>query len=184
MGNAMFFNFLTILLSFFFQTWYTHNIHIYTLYSVFSVLKPHIKNTKDLLELLNARALLIVDGHSSRSDQTALLLLDCDNIDMFFLPPHSSTILQPLDLRVNGVFKSLLKDHFQVVGDEPKHQTQSQLLQTSMVCLQTSLTPLYIQAGFCHAGIHPYDPEITLKSSLILKDSDSDIGSVYICILN
>ncbi|KAK8797155.1 hypothetical protein WA158_004365 [Blastocystis sp. Blastoise] len=54
------------------------------------------------------RALLIVDGHTSRFDSTSLMELRKNNIDCILLPPNSTSILQPLDHVVFSSFKTEL----------------------------------------------------------------------------
>ena len=68
---------------------------------------PHVIGKRNLNQ--DARAVLIVDGHSSRKCPDAPDLLAENNIDMFVLPSHSSHLLQPLDqwvfLAMNDAFR-------------------------------------------------------------------------------
>lgn len=66
----------------------------------------------------NAPALLLSDGHSTRQNIPAVKALEANNIHTIIAPAHSSTILQPLDLTVNGEFKRLLAKNFKKVDGE------------------------------------------------------------------
>ncbi|KAJ6247272.1 hypothetical protein M0813_18799 [Anaeramoeba flamelloides] len=57
----------------------------------------------------NERALLILDGHSSRINFPALVLMRINCVDVVIIPSHSSHILQPLDVGVFHIFKSNLR---------------------------------------------------------------------------
>src|SRR3990167_4984526 len=63
---------------------------------------------KDLKEGDNARALLLVDSHGSRNQESVIQLLREHKIDMLTMPPHSSHLLQPLDRLILSLFKSKL----------------------------------------------------------------------------
>ena len=66
----------------------------------------------------NAPALLLLDGHSSRQGLNGQQLLEKYNIFVLLLPAHSSAILQPLELSVNGSLKTTLKKKFTLQTDE------------------------------------------------------------------
>jgi len=93
------------------------------------------------------RALLVLDGHSSRMSYPTALLLKEAAIDVAVLPAHSSRITQPFDLAVFSPFKEHLRqacsrfeNYFQTVLDI--HDA-----------LQKALTFRNIRAGFRRAGI-------------------------------
>ena len=80
-------------------------------------------------------ALLIVDSHSTHKHQPTILLFTQHNIIVLILPAHSSTILQPLDLTVNGELKQLLKLRFKPKKGEDGPTKQNKLLYTTVECL-------------------------------------------------
>jgi hypothetical protein len=51
------------------------------------------------------RALIILDGHSSRQNRHLWDEFSKQEVDVIILPAHTSHYLQPLDVGVNGVFK-------------------------------------------------------------------------------
>lgn len=105
--------------------------------------------------------LVIYDGHSTHVDWKVLQLAKENNITILKLPPHTSHLLQPLDL---SVFKSLKTawDKKLVVwqrinqGKKMPKKIFSELLRE--VWLETK--PEIIQNGFKKAGISPFNPEV------------------------
>ena len=83
------------------------------------------------------------------------------------LPAYSSTILQLLDLTVNGEFKRLLKLRFQPRPAEDKPSKRNRLMYHTVHCLQGAFLSMHITDGFAKAGIWPYFPDAPLNSSLI-----------------
>jgi hypothetical protein len=84
------------------------------------ILFPEIERIRKALKDGEKPALLIIDGHSSRINRQLWELCALLNIDVILIPAHTSHILQPLDLTVNGVFKTNLE------GAHPFH-TNSKL---------------------------------------------------------
>lgn len=117
--------------------------------------------------LEQAKALLIVDGHNSCESPISTQLLRDNNIDCICLPAHSSTVLQPMDLSVNGMFKYLLGKHFQVVAHEEKALCCIHLLNVAGMCLDAAYSVLHVMTGFARSGIWPLQPEVPFKSSLV-----------------
>ncbi|KAK2963615.1 hypothetical protein BLNAU_1180 [Blattamonas nauphoetae] len=70
---------------------------------------PEIARRRARLELQDAPALLIFDGHSSRFQPDLWKTLSEQNCDSICLPSNTSSITQPCDRGVNAVFKHHLK---------------------------------------------------------------------------
>ena len=111
-------------------------------------------------------ALLIVDSHSTRKHQPTILLFTDHNIIVLILPAHSSTILQPLDLIVNGELKCLLKLRFKPKKSEYGPIKHNKLLYTTVDCLQGVFLAMHITDGFFRAGIYPFSEEAPLNSKV------------------
>lgn len=120
----------------------------------------------------NRQAILILDGHGSRDNDTVKALLHANHIDYLTLPAHSSTILQRLDLEVFGVFKRIFSDNLVLPADVEKAETRAVILSTAMLALQVALTPLYIKKGFAKAGICPYVIDTPMSSELIIHATE------------
>jgi hypothetical protein len=83
------------------------------------------------------------------------------------MPAHCSTVLQPLDLTVNGEFKRLLGKYWKPQLGEMKDVKRERLLYIAGLCLDGACTILNITSGFSKAGISPYSLEAPLNSSLV-----------------
>ncbi|XP_074028306.1 uncharacterized protein [Leptinotarsa decemlineata] len=105
--------------------------------------------------------LLIYDGHSTHVTEKVIELAIQENITILKLPPHTSHLLQPLDL---SVFKPL-KDKWDAklvtwqrhnIGVKVPKVTFSTMVQSSWLELLTET----ISNGFKKAGIFPYNPNV------------------------
>lgn len=128
---------------------------------------PHINKIRQQKGQPTLPVLFIVDAHSTRKHLPTQQLFVENNIIVFILPAHSSTILQPLDLSCNGELKRLLKLYFPTVDNEDGPDKRNRLLYTTVLCLQQALGGLHILNGFSRAGIHPFSKQAPLKSNLI-----------------
>ena len=93
---------------------------------------PFVEQKRQNPALSNMRALLVVDGHSSRKHEGARKALEDHHIDIITIPPHSSTILQPLDLEPFGIFKKLLSYDFKAIPNESEPDRRIRLLTTAV----------------------------------------------------
>lgn len=133
---------------------------------------PHINKVRTQIGKPDQKALLIVDSHSTRKHQPTITLFEEHNVMVIILPAHSSTIIQPLDLSVNGEFKRLLKLRFKTRDNEDGPTKRSRLLFVSVECLQGALLGMYIKDGFARAGIYPFSKKAPLNSSLVKHQID------------
>lgn len=137
-----------------------------------TVFIPHVQQVRERLGKPNQKVLLIVDSHSTRKYAPTIKLLNDHNIYTLILPAHSSTILQPLDLTVNGELKRLLKLRFKPKEGEDRATKRNRLLFISVACLQGAFLAIHIQDGFERAGIHPFSVGAPLDSSLVKHSID------------
>ena len=70
---------------------------------------PAVRGRRILFGLEGRWALLLVDGHSSRLSEKAILALRREKIHCLVIVAHSSHVAQPLDLRIFQVFHSYMK---------------------------------------------------------------------------
>ena len=117
---------------------------------------------------------LIKDGHSSHIFVEVIELAKSNDVHLLYLPPHTTHILQPLDV---GVFKSLKsfysKECRKYVNDRPGTVITTGII--SMLIEKAwpkSVTPLNIMAGFWKTGAYPLNPgeisDCELKPSEVL----------------
>lgn len=102
--------------------------------------------------------LLIYDGHSSHVDLKLVEIASSNNVTILLLPPHSSHLLQPMDL---SVFKSVKTTWDQrICSWNRSHQGQKlpkQDLSRINGNIWATLDCNIIKNGFRKAGIYPYN---------------------------
>jgi hypothetical protein len=108
--------------------------------------------------------LLILDGHESHHSTEFELYCQQNNIITLCMPPHSSHLLQPLDV---GCFGPLKQAYGRQVEDLMRvhinHVSKLEFLCAFRQAFFASTTERNIQGGFAGAGLVPYDPERVLS---------------------
>lgn len=79
------------------------------LYWINNIYLPYIKYTKQLIRDEDAVPLLIMDGIKAHQTVKVNQLLQENGIEVLILPPHSSHLVQCLDLCFFGIMKKLYK---------------------------------------------------------------------------
>jgi hypothetical protein len=69
---------------------------------------PLLLQRREQLGINNKKILIILDSHSSRLNRNFYIYCNTLNINFLTIPAHCSHFLQPLDVTVNGIFKSSL----------------------------------------------------------------------------
>lgn len=123
--------------------------------------------------------LLILDGHGSHETTEFLWLCYSNNIHMLFLPPHSSHILQPLDL---AVFSSLKKAYRRHVGLLDGISDATPIGKRNFInCYHKarieSITAQNIKSGWRASGLWPLNRAKPLMSRLLLENSNNQQDS-------
>ncbi|KAF7566808.1 hypothetical protein PtrM4_151280 [Pyrenophora tritici-repentis] len=111
-----------------------------------------------------AYRLLIIDGHDSRCSIEFQDYCKENNIIALCMPPHSSHLLQPLDV----VPYSLLKRHYGdgislLARSRIHHIDKETFLPAFKAAFEKTFTVENIRAGFRGAGLVPYDPDVVLS---------------------
>jgi hypothetical protein len=108
--------------------------------------------------------LLILDGHESHHSTEFELYCQSHNIITLCMPPHSSHLLQPLDV---GCFGPLKQAYGRQVEDLMRahinHVSKLEFLCGFREAFFASTTEKNIQGGFAGAGLVPYDPKRVLS---------------------
>jgi hypothetical protein len=108
--------------------------------------------------------LLILDGHESHHSTEFELHCQQNNIITLCMPPHSSHLLQPLDV---GCFGPLKQAYGRQVEDLMRmhinHVSKLEFLCGFREAFFASMTEKNIQGGFAGAGLVPYNPERVLS---------------------
>ena len=104
--------------------------------------------------------MLILDGHESHHSTEFELYCKQNNIITLCMPPHSSYLLQPLDV---GCFGPLKQAYGRQVEDLMRmhinHVSKLEFLYGFREAFFVSMTEKNIQGGFAGAGLVPFDPE-------------------------
>jgi hypothetical protein len=106
-----------------------------------------VKKKRKSLNNENIKALLILDGHSTRMQIDLWKSLKELNVDVLCLPSHTSNVTQPLDASPNGRFKYLLED----ISFPKKSELENKLTQFVVDvsdAIQLALTHSCIRSGF------------------------------------
>lgn len=126
----------------------------------------HIEGRK-----VGARRLLIFDGHESYYSLNFQELCKENNIYTLCMLPHSSHLLQPLDV---GCFSPLKRAYGRqiesLIRDSINHITKLEFLPAFRAAYDQSITKDNICASFRGAGLVPYNPEaVILKLDVKLR---------------
>jgi hypothetical protein len=108
--------------------------------------------------------LLILDGHESHHSVEFDSYCTDNNIITLCMPPHSSHLLQPLDV---GCFGPLKKAYGRQIENKMRagitHITKEDFFPAFSAAFQEAMTEKNIQGGFRGAGLIPHDPEAVLS---------------------
>ncbi|RAQ98564.1 putative transposase [Stemphylium lycopersici] len=114
--------------------------------------------------VVGARRLLVFDGHKSHHSLEFQELCKENNIYTLCMPPHSSHLLQPLDV---GCFSPLKRAYSREVESLIRHHinhiTKLEFLPAFKAAFDRSFTPANICSAFRGAGLIPLDPDAVLS---------------------
>lgn len=117
--------------------------------------------------------LLLLDGHKSHITSEFIQLAYLHKIFCYYLIPHASHILQPLDL---AVFSSLKRRFRELVAfdasiDDYKPVKKTRFLQLYQEARTKAITPPNCAAGFRAAGINPFNASKALSSKFVIPST-------------
>ena len=111
--------------------------------------------------------ILLLDGHGSHA--TIQFMWDCftNNVHLYYLIPHSSHVLQPLDLSCFSAVKSRYRAQIAALA---KYEDSAPIKKLRFVeyyhkARDEGLTRQNILSGWKAAGISPWDPRKVIRSS-------------------
>lgn len=155
--------------------WIDGNIFRNWLYSHFI---PFVHQIRQNSNFSQYPALLIMDNHTSHEKIDIDQLWNDHHIVIIDLLPHSSAIMQPLDLGVNGEFKQVLCSLFTPHIGEPLPEKRNRLLLASRSAIKKALNELTITKGFERSGIWPINPNLPLSSCMVINNTSSSSTSL------
>jgi len=108
--------------------------------------------------------LLILDGHESHNSLQFQEFCKANNIITLCMPPHSSHLLQPLDV---GCFAPLKKAYGRQIEDlirnSINHITKLEFLPAFKAAFDAAITKDNIKGAFRGSGLIPYDPDAVIS---------------------
>jgi hypothetical protein len=125
-------------------------------------LKHFVKHTDS--KVVGARRLLILDGHESHHSLEFQELCKENNIYTLCMPPHSSHLLQPLDV---GCFSPLKRAYSReieaLIRHHINHITKLEFLPAFKTAFTQSFTAANICSAFQGSGLIPLQPDVVLS---------------------
>jgi hypothetical protein len=128
-------------------------------------------NKHTRLRRTSGYCLLILDGHKSHHSVDFELFCKENNIITLCMPPHSSHILQPLDVGCFSPLKTAYGNQIcELMKAHRTHISKEDFLAAFYIAHQAAMTEKNIQGGFRGAGLVPFNLEhVISKLDLKLK---------------
>lgn len=120
----------------------------------------------------NTTGVFLVDGHASRENAELIAEFKAHNIKFIVMPPHTSHLLQPLDLRVFGAFKASLSKHDSSLRNQTLPERRDALMKKAIASLHGAMAVRTILASWELAGLFPFDPSRALSHPCILFEKE------------
>jgi hypothetical protein len=116
------------------------------------------------MKTIGSKRLLILDNYGSHTTPEFTSFCIKNNIVLLWMPPHSSHILQPLDVACFGPLKQAFSKQTQhLIRNHIFHINKSTFIDAFKAAYFESITPQNIQAGFRGSGLYPFNPEDVLS---------------------
>lgn len=109
---------------------------------------------------IGAKRLLVLDGHESHHSAEFEEYCKENNIITLCMPPHSSHLLQPLDIGCFSVLKrSYGKEIEKLMRNHIHHITKPDFFLAFHAAFRATFHPENVRGGFRGTGLVPFDPE-------------------------
>ena len=114
--------------------------------------------------------LLLLDGHKSHATFEFMWTCYINRVVLVYLLPHSSHMLQPLDLACFSILKCRYRDQIANLArfDNASAVKKSRFIETYQKASNEGLSPYHIRSGWNAAGIHPWNPRKVIRSHQVL----------------
>ena len=123
--------------------------------------------------------LLVIDGHESHVSAEFQAFCKEKNIIAVSMPPHSSHLLQPLDVRCFGPLKRAYGREIEgFMKSLVNHITKAEFLIAFQAAFSKVFTFNNVKAGFSGAGLVPLNPERVLTKLDVKLSTPSPTGSL------
>ncbi|KAL9561247.1 hypothetical protein ACKAV7_014602 [Fusarium commune] len=112
----------------------------------------------------NRYRLLILDGHESHHSVDFERYCKANKIITLCMPPHSSHLLQPLDVGCFGLLKGAYGREIEhLIRCSVTHISKTEFFPAFYTAYQATMTEKNIKAAFRGAGLAPLDPESVIS---------------------
>jgi hypothetical protein len=129
----------------------------------FDWLKHFDRHTK--ARTVGSHRLLIIDSHGSHNTAEFTQYCKDHKIVILCMPPHSSHLLQPLDVGCFAPLKKAYGDEVnKLMRNRINHITKQEFLPCFKAAHKNAVTASNIQGGFRGAGLVPFDPERVIST--------------------
>lgn len=108
----------------------------------------------------NQKVLLLLDGHRSHVSVDLIEWAKEQGIIIFFLPAHTSHILQPMDVSCYGPLEKIYNNLcHKLMRESSATITRYNVCEVAGKAYTRALSSENIQSGFRKSGIYPLNPE-------------------------
>ncbi|CAG2192489.1 unnamed protein product [Mytilus edulis] len=116
--------------------------------------------------------LLIFDNHDSHISINLIEKAKANNIHIIGLPPHTTHLLQPLDVAIFGPLKEKSEPIISYLGkpEQVCHHRQSQVSALLSTAIDQTITLAWVKESFRKSGMYPVDRSIIPNSQLAPAD--------------
>jgi hypothetical protein len=120
---------------------------------------------------------LVVDGHGSHVSIDFMYECKKHDIQLFFLPPHTSHVTQPLDLSCFSAVKTRYRKDIQELAsfDNSAKVKKDRFISAYNKARNEGLTSRTIRSGFLASGMIPFNPEKALNSRFVLQPEKTTV---------
>ena len=109
--------------------------------------------------------LLVLDGHASHINTQAIEFCEAHKILLLCLPPHTTHLLQPLDVGIFAplacAYKSNVQKTTRLGGSYSVNKID--FLELYQAAKASAITPQIITRAWAATGLSPFDPEVVLQ---------------------
>jgi hypothetical protein len=132
---------------------------------------------------VGSKRLLVLDNHGSHTTPQFRTFCEDNSIILLWMPPHSSHMLQPMDVGCFDPLKTAFsKQNQDLIRNHVFHITKEDFITTFHQAFLTSFTQANVQAGFRGSDLHPFDPEAVLSHlDPVLRSSSQPLSQESCC---
>lgn len=142
---------------------------------------PKIQERRRQYELPDARALLFLDGHTSREDPDMLESLVAANIDAITFIAHTTHTCQPLDVTVFGALKARLSEsRYALRGELSTSEKRKQIVHSLEQALGATNLVSTIKQAWRRSGLYPFNPWAVLQREMFEELPTHESGNTPI----